>query len=240
VHREPNETEIEESGESEDANDQGLMRNIYNFLFAGKAPFWTALATVMMMVFSGLLLNVTKIANQINVESQRASLSATGPSIIKRNSPDGKKLDGLNFSYFWVNSGSTPAKDGKTEFNVYVGSAFPLASTDFSKLPQSQVMQFVTGPKAGMQTLSVPISLGDLDDIANGKKHMFFWGFAVYRDSFPDTPMRVSEFCTDVTSITFSKADHTDPTGDVNFGTPPCEAHNCYDEACPDYDARIR
>lgn len=92
MHQKADKAEVEESSEEENNNNQSPLRQIYNFLFVGKAPVWTALATVMMMVFSGLLLRVTNIANQISVSTQRAVLSPNGPSIIKQNAPDGKSL----------------------------------------------------------------------------------------------------------------------------------------------------
>jgi hypothetical protein len=57
---------------------------------------------------------------------------------------------------------------------------------------------------------------------------------------FPGSPVHLTEFCTDITSVSFSKADHSDLTGDVNFGTPPCPTHNCYDDECDDYAVRIK
>jgi hypothetical protein len=241
MDRKPDQDEIEENGEEEDQADDSFFGKMFNFLFTGKAPVWTALATVMMMIFSGLLLRVTNVANEINMATQRATLSAAGPNFQKIPNLDGKTIKGFNVFYFWTNAGTAPVPDGKMQFNISLGNALPPGdANDFAKLPQSQTIEFVLGPKAGMQMSPQFISTEDMEKIGQGKEHLFIWGWATYHDGFPDTPMRLSEFCTDITSATWTKPDHTDITGDVAFTSPPCGAYNCYDERCKDYPYRTR
>lgn len=154
--------------------------------------------------------------------------------------PTGNLFKGVNIGYFWANAGTMPARDGKAQFNIYIGDAHPVTGLDFSKLPQSRVLEFVLGPKNAIQLETHFVGLEDLDNVTDGKTHMFFWGWAIYHDGFPDTPLRLSEFCADITGITWTKTPHSDPTTDLTVQNPPCETHNCYDEACDDYGLRTR
>jgi hypothetical protein len=86
----------------------------------------------------------------------------------------------------------------------------------------------------------IQISSEDLEKVAEGKKHLFVWGWTTYRDIFTGTPKRLSEFCTEVVSITWTKPDHTDAASDINTVNPPCPTHNCYDEDCVDYSSRTK
>lgn len=67
------------------------MSKLYDLAFSGRAAAWTAFATVMMMVFTGLLWHVNQIATETSIATQRAVLSTSGPSLQKVNTPDGKK-----------------------------------------------------------------------------------------------------------------------------------------------------
>jgi hypothetical protein len=213
------------------------MRHIINFFFTGKTSQWTAFATVMMMVFSGLLWHVSDVANETNRETQRAMLSSSGPIIQKVNMPDGKTLKGFSVTYFWANGGTIPAKEGRAQFNLSLGATRPTTGLDFMSLPQSSTIPFVLGPKGAIQMAPVSISREEMDAVEQGKLHLFFWGWVIYRDGLLDTPRRLSEFCTDITNVTWSKPDHTDATVDIVTSSPPCETHNCYDEQCADYSA---
>ena len=214
------------------------MRWIWNGLLVNRAPAWTAAATIVLVIFSGLLWKVSDKANETSVITQRAFLNFSGPIFQKKI--DGKKLEGITVFYIMDNSGTTPAGAGIQQWNMSLGSTIPEKGLDFDALPQSGRLAFVLGPKANFQTIPINVSTEDLEMVAQGKARLFFWGWASYRDIFAATPPRLSEFCTQILTVTWSKPDHSDPSADIITSSPPCPTHNCYDEDCEDYRRRPR
>jgi hypothetical protein len=199
---------------------------------------WTCIFTGVLMVFSGLLWKVNDKANETSIATQRAFISFAGPFFVKDIS--GKKLKGVNVFYGMSNSGTTPASPTVLEWNMSLGTTVPQKGLDFDTLPQGERMTSVLGPKGNFQFKPVYLSTEELEMIADGKKHLFFWGWVTYRDIFTGTPERLSEFCTDITSATWSASNHTNPNVDIKTENPPCPVHNCYDEECEDYGSRTK
>jgi hypothetical protein len=110
---------------------------------------------------------------------------------------------------------------------------------DFNQLPQERITTAVIAPKSGIQLAPGFISMQDVEDVQLGKKHMFFWGWAVYQDGINTNP-RLSEYCFNVEGATFSKIDHADFTGETLLGTTPCGVHFCFNEDCEDYRNRTK
>lgn len=181
-------TEARENGKE---NVNSMLKSIYNRLFDGKAGAWTAAFTCVLAVFSYLLWQVSRDANNTSTATQAASVSSFGPGIVKVPNADGKTLKGYNIFFNWANSGTTPTKSTVMQANVSMGSSSPSKGFDFSTLQQSSSVTAVLGPKAGIQ---VPPNFVSIEDVQQGKKHMFFWGWVVYHDIFSDTP-RLSEYC---------------------------------------------
>lgn len=215
-----------------------MPNRIWNTFFANKAPAWTATATIVMMIFSGLLWKANSRANDAAIMSQRAFITFTGPGMVP-NTQD-KKFLGTNAYWGMTNSGTTPADRVVFEWNLSLGSATPQESTDFDSLPQNERERGVLGPRASYQFKPIYISQQDWEDVVAGRKHLFFWGWATYHDIFKGTPERLSEFCTDVSSAVWATPDHTATNAQVNMVTPTCPTHNCYDEECTDYGTRTK
>jgi hypothetical protein len=213
------------------------MKWFWNTFFANRAAAWTALATVALTIFSGLLWKVSDRANETSIISQRAFLTNNGPAIIKI--ADGPKLKGLNFVFAVSNSGTTPAKNAISEQDVAFWRTGPQKGFNFEDLPQVEKVTFVLGPKASFQLNPMFVSIEQLESVAQGK-YIIFWGWFTYRDIFNNTPLRLSEFCLEINNVTWAKTDHTDASGDVFLVYPPCPTHNCYDEDCEDYAKRTQ
>src|ERR1700688_1459739 len=199
--------QIENAGEGESDKEPNGMGWIWRTFFVNRAVAWTALSTVVLGIFSGLLWRVNDKANETSIATQRPFVNFSGPGFAKII--NGKKLKGVNVFYVMQNSGTTPARTGVSEWNLSLGPTIPQKGLDFDKLPQSERLSIVLGPKANFQMTPIGISVEDLEAVGEGKKHLFFWGWTTYRDIFSGTPERLSEFCTDIVSITWAKADHT-------------------------------
>jgi hypothetical protein len=220
-------------------NMNGNLTKAYDLLFKDKAAVWTALFTCILAIFTYLLYQVSKTANDTSTATQAALVSSFGPSLSKVLSDDGKTLKGYNAVFTWVNNGTTPSKSTLMQSNVTVGRDLPTRSLDFSSLPQSKIMSGVIGPKAGIQVQPSFISLKDFEDVAQERTHMFMWGWATYKDVFSNTP-RLSEYCFDVQGANWTKPNHADPTTDMTIINPPCGVHFCFNEECEDYSTRTK
>jgi hypothetical protein len=139
-----------------------------------------------------------------------------------------------------VNSGTTPTKYSTYEMAAAVRDISPNDGTDFDSLPQTERYPFVFGPRQIYDGLGAEISLSDVQSIRDKEKHVFFWGWVVYRDIFDGSPIHLSEFCFNETNPRWTKPNHSDVTGNLAMTTLPCQTHNCYDTDCKDYESRIQ
>jgi hypothetical protein len=210
------------------------MKGIYDVLFKEKSAVWTALFTGALVLFSWLLYRSSDQAGQNSIAVDRAFLTTGGIGTIAKNVQNNLVV-GYSFPVNWGNSGTTPTRSGAYEVNVTALDSAPNDQTAFDSLPQSEKTPFVFGPKQIIVSAAY-MSLSDLEDASQGRKHAFLWGWAVYRDVFPKTPVRVSEFCMEIENVTWSASNHADPHTELSVGNTPCRVHNCYDEDCKDYD----
>jgi hypothetical protein len=205
------------------------------------AGFWTAVFTGVLCLFTALLWKVSNEANTFNASNQRAMINFGGPYLSKKMAADGKKVDGWQVYYAWSNSGRNPAKGVEAQFNYSLSDRRPTKDLNFGELPTRDTLPLILGPGTMFQMPPVDLSLDDLSSIESRKQHLFFWGWITYDDGNPHSSRRLTEFCTDVTGLTWTgPSDHTDPLANFSIQTPPCETHNCYDETCADYDQRTK
>jgi hypothetical protein len=203
------------------------------------AAIWTAIFTGVLTIVAIFQWLAYQKANDLNIANQRATINSGGPAWQPTAASDGKSITGWKFVYAWTNTGHLPAKNLVTQFNISLGDKRPQKGLDFATLPQGSTIQAVIGPGAALTMAEVNVSVNDMKSVALGQKHLFFWGWAVYEDGL-SSKKRLTEFCTDVISVDFSKPDPTDPTSTLIAQWPPCQVHNCYDDQCEDYDARVK
>lgn len=101
----------------------------------------------------------------------------------------------------WKNFGGTPAK----EFEYWISAKWYPAGIepDFSKpserIPEHIFMTLGSGSESSSPGLFVPAA--DVEKAMSGNGRIFFWGEAIYRDVFPDTPQRHFHFCLVTTNM---------------------------------------
>jgi len=144
------------------------------------------------------------------------------------------KVTGYKVHEAWVNNGTTPTQTAVAQYNVANWSDRPTHGFDFGQLPQAERQEYVLGPKASWEVISVPLSFDMLATAISGR-HVFAWGWVVYRDIFKGSPPRLSEFCFELTNPKWRGGDRTSPSTLFSVDTLPCQTHNCYDEYCDDY-----
>jgi hypothetical protein len=209
-------------------------------LFANIFPVLTAIATCVFVVFCALLWKVNKETYQSSIAAQRAFITTTGldARVGRIADNDGKKVIGYTFGTAWVNSGSTASKTATMLNSVAVWPAAPQGGFDFDSLPDIGKRSFVFSPKQGTPAPPAFVSLENMEAAAQGKAHVFFWGWVVYHDVFPGTPTRLAEYCIELTNVKWTKVDHSDLGAELTMATPACQTHNCLDGECPDYKKR--
>jgi hypothetical protein len=133
----------------------------------------------------------------------------------------------------WENSGATPTKKLLMDASYqYFPSGLP-AHFDFPDLGRRTGQgpyRAILGPKATVSGSHVSIPFALEEELADGKLHLFMWGWARYRDTFLNTKPHLTKYCWEVVIRRVSGAR---PGPDVlQSGTSFCPVHNCYDEEC--------
>lgn len=145
---------------------------------------------------------------------------------------------GWAFTIEWRNSGQTRARNFSSHVNwdTYL---------DFEgDLPPDFAFEDKGKPQAGAayvppndSTLSdvLFISAPILDAVRTGQLRLYVWGWTTYRDIFPNSPDRETQFCFELNRIDgnpfeFPIDEATKPTIFFNFRV--CGQHNCADEDC--------
>jgi hypothetical protein len=134
----------------------------------------------------------------------------------------------------WINSGNTPTRDLRL-FAAYelldspLGDDFPFIPPEHDRIPA------MISPKGLAESGSRDIDGAEFVAIREGRKHLYVWGVARYRDVFPNTVEHVTKFCVEATNISGNPLIPWDAQRnifDIAFAT--YKRHNCSDEDCKD------
>jgi hypothetical protein len=152
----------------------------------------TAFATVAIAAFTLTLRNVGR---QQAIDArivQRAYINIVSPYSQLRFDHQGTFLS-LRVWVGWKNAGKTPA------FPMFgrIGATFtnPGEAFIFGHPPAEIGDPMALGPGAEFTSGHIDISAVHAEAAVNGAGHLFFWGEAQYRDTFPGTPQHILEFC---------------------------------------------
>ena len=218
---------------------RGRWSRFYDKVFQGKTAVWTAIFTGVLAVFTILLFRVSNDSRTDNVGTQRAFISMVAVGGQPLSTPDGSKLIAIRMFPTWQNSGTTPAKEAISQVSWEVWPSDLPEGFTFPDQSKRERRKFVLGPKAGSSMFMDPMSIDQFKDVKDGKFRLFVWGWVKYNDIFAGTPTRLTEFCTEIVSISATKADMTDPANSFNWSGNNCRDFNCFDESCVDYKTRI-
>jgi len=236
------------------------LKWLWEHCIKNRAAAWQAICAVVLSVFTILLYRVSDRATETSRASERAFINfshlGSGVTLV---APGDGNWTGQEFDLNWINNLNTPANDIVIQANVQAwrSPALPLGY-DFPENRQNALA--VIGPKGTYGTIA-RVSKVDLMDAWQANSHIFFWGSVVYRDIFPDDPDRLSEFCVEMTHVTFAGSPQAinqappktgvgqaigqptiapTPAGVVAFQWEACREHNCYDQGCKDYSACVK
>jgi len=129
----------------------------------------------------------------------------------------------------WENSGNTPTRDLHIFVSEPKPTQPPYKNLDFSQPKDTVFTPMFIPPHGVVRGGERAISLSDLLGLRKGKKTIYVWGWATYRDIFPNTALHVTRFCTVLTGAIFDPNDFTKPIAILNEF---CPTYNCADEEC--------
>jgi len=135
------------------------------------------------------------------------------------------RIAGWRIGVEWENSGDTPTRDLITHVSLkFFDDGIP-NNYDFPDLPERNVSNALIGPRGTIHSASFLISVQEAQDVKNGPKRLYMWGWGEYDDVFPNTKRHRTEFCYEVLFI--------DPFPQrASFGHLMHRAHNGADDEC--------
>jgi len=220
------------------------FRLVWDRFIKGKSAAWQAISAVIMAVVTIMLYRVGSDTNELSRATQKALISfagiGAGPVL---TSPDRKARVAQEFLFNWTNSGTTQARNAVTAIS---GDTWPSElpkGFDFPDLPGNQPQSIAIGPR-DTTGVRIDIPTNKLIPTWEGKAHLYVWGWVVYDDVFR-TDTHLTEFCIEVIQIApigpgKTGADLSDPNTPFSWNIQKCKDHNCYDDDCKDYSARIK
>jgi hypothetical protein len=149
--------------------------------------------------------------------------------------PDGKIVGGTVWLQ-WKNTGTTPARRSTLNVNLKVMETLP-DNFDFPDATPSGGT-FTIPPQTVAVGGEVKISATDFQRLqAEPTKPLYVWGWIKYRDVFPDSRPHLSEFCMFSRDVTVDLRDAKKASVAMKFVA--CQVHNCSDDDCTDYEAKM-
>jgi hypothetical protein len=132
------------------------------------------------------------------------------------------------------NSGSTPTRNAQNHANFLPAVSLP----DNFQFPDygNEVAdsRFVLGPKESATGALLAVPLQNVNATRTGAGgHIFFWGWARYRDIFTGTPEHISMFCLELLETRYLDLEHPAQGATYNMSWQLCgRNHNCSDDEC--------
>jgi hypothetical protein len=185
--------------------------------------------------------NANVTTKEALVSVQRAYVFTDSAEILAVSDENGKTIADI-LPVKLENSGSTPTRGMKAHINW---KFFPGVLPKDFRFPDMSAKDsvdepIVLGPKGSRSLITDPISTGVLEAVRLHQLHLYLWGWAKYRDIFDDTPIRLTEFCYDVSVVQGGRAEQPVAVKGWIFEYTQCVPHNCYDEECSDYVERTK
>jgi hypothetical protein len=172
------------------------------------------------------------------IADKRAFLSVTGLQQFW-DEPDANGHYSWRFRPIWENGGDTPTKHLKIYVSCELRNSILPIGFDFTRMDQSAGTGFMGGRSKYTGGLA-PWSPGgaitpqDIIDVQAQRKFLYVWGWALYNDIFPGTPMHITRFCFDVkpSGNPFTYDPKVTPDT-LRFPYLYHREGNCADDECP-------
>ena len=198
--------------------------------------WWTLLMTIVIAFIYGCQLLAMRDSNKITREAlesvQRASVtfsSAIETRII--NNPTTHKAIRWDFIIPVKNNGATQTKEMTVRINKTYGHDKLADDFQYPDSPDSSTQPIVLGAHEQTDTAPVSVTPDIIEALESvpfgGSYHVYFYGWAKYRDVFAGTPLHVTEFCYELTENPANPGKE-----EFHPAFTPCPHHNCTDDEC--------
>ena len=173
----------------------GWFRNP-EYVFAGAIAVFTLFLTLSAVYQYCAMRETNRINREALVSVQRAF-------VFPKPQPAGAIIDSkgditlLSFAVDWENSGTTPTKDLTINIDSKAFNAQPVGDM-FLDNKRNLDVPLIIGPKATISSDATRVFGEDLKSVREGKKFLFVWGRAKYRDIFTDTAIHRTRFVYEV------------------------------------------
>ena len=133
----------------------------------------------------------------------------------------------------WRNGGTTPTRRLRVYVHYELIDHQLPGIYSFTEDPKIVPAPATIPPHGSIESAHCDVTGDDLVAVSKGRKFLYVWGVARYRDVLPDTPEHITKFCIHAASVT------NDPRAYWHAETNPVEIlfltydrHNCADEDC--------
>jgi hypothetical protein len=202
----------------------------------------TAVATIVIAAFTGTLwfatIQSTELARESFTADKRPFVFAMGLNgFWEREKTTGQY--NWRFRPLWQNSGDTPSKNLRIHTGCELRNAPLPVGFNFNQAREGTGLLPPKAPLSGglaPESQQAAITPQDILDLQAGRKFLYVWGWAKYRDVFPGTKERVTHFCWLVTPVgnplEYVPGSQPPAPGGLAFHTIHHAEGNCADEEC--------
>lgn len=185
--------------------------------------WWLVVPTWLLAIFTFTLWRATKqMVKETVISSQNAQRAFV---FIKNFDVNFQQVNQVIINPVWENSGDTPTKKMRNHVNwTYFVTDIP-PDFDFPDITGEESTAVLIGPHATLNTSPLEINMQCIDNVAQGKGHLYIWGWAEYNDVFENTNRHRTEFCSEVL---ISKISETE----ISIRFRLYKLHNGADEEC--------
>lgn len=168
-------------------------------------------------------------ANQIARQSARAELR---PYVFNRNLSwlhygIGKELvDYWEMHVEWANAGHTPTYDLELLAWKYLGPSELPSDYAFDYRDPDPAPSLHIAAGQSLTSVGVRVTADEMKAVQDGDRHLYFWGWAQYRDVLEESPTYRTEFCYKVKINSGDPTRVTSTENIVNFSGIPQKRHN--------------
>jgi hypothetical protein len=175
-----------------------------------------------------------EIAERALIAGQRAFVSVYFEASAHKSIQTGK-ITNWSFTPVWQNPGDTPTRDMQNHINIRRFDG-PLPSDwnfpdlwDGGTSPEDRLSTPLgIAPKGNVRGQTVGnFSIDQMQEIIDGTRQLYMWGWATYNDVFPETSKHVTRFAVQI----LAGGDPTDKDR-TSFTFRFIRKYNCSDEEC--------
>jgi hypothetical protein len=213
-----------------------------------KQLFWTKVGAALVLIYASIAFwqgyltrKSAKAAEDANEIARQSLESVQRATVIFRLEVEatgmfnGSRMTSWNFKFPIENTGATPTRGLVDHVNVGTNAGQLPDTFEYPDVNGNISYPSVIGPKETIFTPDLFLEPQVIQDFRDGKKRLFFWGWAKYRDIFKDTPEHITKFCFELVAFEGNPWTGVNPLNPSKIGRSrmsTCPNNNCMDEEC--------